>query len=71
MYFNNISIIYYLILGIVGLIVGKFIAWTDVAYIQENEKISLKNFWKHRRETYEKQYLTMFVIARIICCNFI
>lgn len=63
MYFNNISIIYYLILGLLGLVIGKFIAWTNVAYVDENEEITIRNFWKHRRETYEKQYLTMFIIA--------
>ncbi len=63
MYFNNISIIYYLILGLLGLVIGKFVAWTNVAYVDENEKITIRNFWKHRHETYEKQYLTMFVIA--------
>lgn len=63
MYLNNISIVYYLILGLIGLVIGKFIAWTDIAYVQEGEKISLKNFWKHKHETYENQYLTMFIIA--------
>ena len=62
MYFNNISIIYYLILGIIGLFIGKFIAWTNEAYITE-EKISLRNFWKHRKKTYNMQYITMFSIA--------
>lgn len=63
MYFNNISIIYYLIIGLIGLAVGKFMAWANVAYVQENETVSIRNFWKHRREIYEKQYLTMFIIA--------
>ena len=65
MYFNNISIIYYLIIGLIGLIIGKYVAWTNVAYVTENEKISIRNFLKHRKETYEKQYLTMFIIAII------
>ena len=63
MYFNNISIIYYLIIGLIGLIIGKYVAWTNVAYVTENEKISIRNFLNHWKETYEKQYLTMFIIS--------
>ena len=65
MYINNISIIYYLLFGLLGLAVGKFVAWTNVTYIKENEKISLKNFWKNRKEVYEWQYITMFIVALI------
>lgn len=65
MYFNNISIIYYLIIGLIGLIIGKITAYANVAYVQENETVNLRNFWKHRRETYPKQYLTMFIVAAL------
>lgn len=65
MYFNNVSIIYYLIIGLIGLVVGKFTAWANIAYVQENENVNIRNFLKHRKETYEKQYLTMFIIAAI------
>jgi leader peptidase (prepilin peptidase)/N-methyltransferase len=44
---------------------GKFIAWTNVAYVEDNEKISLKKFWKVRKETYSMQYIIMFVIATL------
>lgn len=62
MYFNNVSIIYYLVLGLIGLMVGKFVAWMNVAYANE-EKISLRSFWKNRKQTYKMQYITMFIIA--------
>lgn len=62
MYFNNVSIIYYLVIGLIGLMVGKFVAWTNVAYVEE-QPINLKNFWKNRKQTYNMQYITMFIIA--------
>ena len=65
MYFNNISIVYYLIIGLLGLIVGKFVAWANITYVKEDEKVSIRNFLKHKSEVYEKQYLTMFLIAFI------
>lgn len=64
MYINNISIVFYLIIGLCGLLIGKFIAWTNVTY-PKDEKISLKNFWKNRKEVYKTQYITMFLIAII------
>lgn len=62
MYFNNVSIVFYLIIGLIGLCIGKFAAWTDVTY-PVDEKISFKKFWKSRKEVYKNQYITMFIIA--------
>lgn len=39
-------------------------AWTNTIYVVD-EKITLKGFWKSRKETYDLQYITMFIIAII------
>ena len=64
MYFNNVSIIYYLIIGLIGLMLGKFIAFCNVKFGAE-EKISFKEFFKTFTTIYEKQYITMFALAII------
>lgn len=43
---------------------GKIVSWTNKAYVKE-EKISLKKFWKERKETYNMQYFIMLLIAAI------
>lgn len=62
MYFNNVSIVYYLIIGIIGLMIGKFVAFCNVKFGAE-EKISIKEFFKSFKTVYEKQYITMFALA--------
>lgn len=64
MYFNNVSIVYYLIIGLVGLMLGKFVAFCNMKFGAE-EKISFKEFFKSLKTIYEKQYITMFVLAAI------
>ena len=62
MYINNISIVYYLLVGLLGLLVGKIAAWSNTVYI--DEKIpKFRDFWKKRKETFEMQYIIMFIIA--------
>ena len=62
MYINNISIVYYLLIGLVGLLIGKITAWMNTVYIHE-ETPKLSDFWKKRKDIFEMQYIIMFVIA--------
>ncbi|MBR2289999.1 MAG: prepilin peptidase [Clostridia bacterium] len=62
MYINNISIVYYLVIGLVGLFVGKLTAWANTIYIDEGTP-KLGDFLKRRKETFEMQYVIMIVIA--------
>lgn len=64
MYFNNVSIVYYLIIGLFGLMLGKFVAFCNVKFGAE-EKITLKDFVKEFKCIYDKQYITMFALAII------
>lgn len=62
MYINNISIVYYLLVGLIGLLIGKITAWANTVYV--DEKIPrFKDFWKKRKDTFEMQYIIMFIIA--------
>lgn len=64
MYFNNVSIVYYLIIGLIGLMLGKFVAFCNMKFGAE-EKINFKEFFKSLKTIYEKQYITMFILAAI------
>lgn len=59
MYFNNISIIYYLIVGLIGLFIGKLTAWANMIYVDEKTP-NIVDFWKRKRETFKAQYIIMF-----------
>lgn len=62
MYINDISIVYYLIIGLIGLVIGKITAWANTVYIEEKTP-KLSDFWKKRREIFKMQYIIMFIIA--------
>ena len=62
MYINNIWVIYYLLIGIVGLMVGKVTSWANTVYIEEKTP-KIRDFWKVRKETFKMQYIIMFIIA--------
>ena len=62
MYINNISIVYYLLIGLIGLLVGKVTAWANTVYVEEGN-LSFKDFWKTRKTIYKMQYIIMFIIA--------
>ena len=62
MYFNNIHILYYVLIGFIGLIIGKFIAWCNIR-IPENKKIFSKDFFKENRNGIKANYIFMIAVA--------
>ena len=62
MYINNIWVVYYLLIGLIGLVVGKLTAWANTLYVKE-ENLSIKKFWKTRKQVFKMQYIIMFSIA--------
>ncbi len=64
MYFNDVHIIAYIVVMIIGFIVGKFVAWCNVR-LPENQKIFSKEFFKANKEGLEKNYIMMFCVAAI------
>ena len=64
MYFNNIHILNYVIIAILGLIVGKFIAWCNIR-LPENKKIFSKEFFEINKLGIQGNYIFMIVTAII------
>lgn len=64
MYFNNVHILIYLAIAIIGLIVGKFIAWCNIRF-PENKKIFSKEFFEENKKGIEKNYIIMITVAII------
>lgn len=62
MYFNNVHILYYVAIAIIGLIIGKFIAWCNIR-IPEKKKIFSKEFFKANKEGLPKNYIFMVSTA--------
>ncbi len=62
MYFNNIQILNYVILGIIGLFVGKFTAWCNIR-IPEKKKIFSKEFFKANKEGLPGNYIFMIITS--------
>lgn len=62
MYFNNVHILYFVVIALIGLIVGKFIAWCNMR-IPEKKSIFSKEFFKHNKEGLEYNYIFMIITA--------
>ena len=62
MYFNNVHILGFVIVALIGLIVGKFIAWCNTR-IPEKKKVFSKEFFKCNKEGLEYNYVFMIIIA--------
>lgn len=62
MYINNINILYYLILGIIGLPVGQFISWC-VVRLPEYKKVFVKEFFTIYLKNEKPKYIYMVITA--------
>lgn len=62
MYFNNLHILWYVLIAGIGLIIGKFISYADERMVKE-EKIFTKSFFKDIIKNYDFNYLIMLSIA--------
>lgn len=62
MYFNNVHILIYVAIAILGLLVGKFMAWCNIR-LPENKKIFSKEFFKANKEGLENNYIIMIITA--------
>lgn len=62
MYINNINILYYLLVGIIGLIVGRFVSWC-VIRLPEYKKVFVKEFFTIYLKNEKPYYTYMIIIA--------
>jgi leader peptidase (prepilin peptidase)/N-methyltransferase len=64
MYFNNLHIAVYLIIAVLGFLVGKVVAWCNMR-LPEEKPIFSKDFFKANKEGLEKNYIMMILMAII------
>ena len=64
MYINDINIIYYVLIGILGLAVGQFVDWCNLR-LPEYKKVFSKEFFTSYMKNFKPNYILMFVTAAI------
>lgn len=64
MYINDVHIMYYVVLGLIGLLVGQFVDWCNTR-LPEYKKIFPKNMLKEYKKVFKPNYVLMIVTAII------
>ncbi len=62
MYFNDVHIAYYLVAGIVGLIVGQFVDWANKR-LPEYKKVFSKDIIQEYKMNFKPNYILMLITA--------
>lgn len=62
MYINDINIMYYILVGIVGLFVGQFVDWCNIR-LPEYKKVFSKEFFTNYLKHFKPNYLLSFGVA--------
>lgn len=62
MYINDLHILYYVVVGVIGLFVGQFIDWCNLR-LPEYKKIFSKDFFKEYLKNCKPKYLLMVIVA--------
>ncbi len=64
MYFNNVHILIYVAIFILGLFIGKFCAWCNIR-LPERKKIFSKEFFKENKDGLPNNYIFMILIGTL------
>lgn len=64
MYLNDINILYYILIGLIGLLVGQFVDWCNIR-LPEYKKIFSKELFTQYIKKYKPKYVLMFSMAII------
>lgn len=62
MYINDLHILYYVVVGVIGLFVGQFIDWCNLR-LPEYKKNFSKDFFKEYLKNCKPKYLLMVIVA--------
>lgn len=62
MYFNNVHILYYVAIGIIGLFIGQFMDWCNKR-LPERKKVFSKEFFKETKKNFKPNYWLMIINA--------
>lgn len=63
MFINNINILYYLLVGVIGILVGQFVDWCNIRLLQY-KKIFSKDFFKEYLKKIKIKYI--YIIVTVI-----
>lgn len=64
MYLNDVHILYYVLVGVIGLLMGSFIDWCNIR-LPEYKKIFCKEFFTEYMKHFKPKYILSFVTAVI------
>lgn len=64
MYIHDIHILYYVLIGIVGIIIGQLVDWCNIR-LPEYKKILSKEFFTMYMKNFKPNYILMFAMAII------
>ena len=59
---NNVHILIYVVIGIIGLLVGKIVAWMNMRF-PDDKKIFSKEFFEANKKGLEKNYICMIIMC--------
>lgn len=65
MYFNNIHIIFYVLIAIIGFVVGKIVAWCNLRFPEDKKIFSKEFFEENKAGNIKGSYIMMAIIAII------
>ena len=60
MYFNDVNIVYYIIIAVTGLFVGEFVNWMNKRFSEEKKVLTLEIFKEYKKE-FRPNYLLMII----------
>ncbi len=64
MYFNDVHILYYIIIAVIGLFMGLFIDWMNKR-LPENQKVISIDYFKNFKKNIKPNYIIMSIVAVI------
>ena len=64
MYINDVHIVYYVVVGIIGLFIGNLIDWANKR-LPEDKSVISKDFFREMKINFKPKYILMFLTAII------
>ena len=64
MYINDVHILLYVVIGLIGLFVGRIVEWCNIR-LPEYKKIITRDFFSVYLKKYKPKYIIMIIIALI------
>ena len=62
MYFNNVHILIYVAVALIGLLIGKLVAWIIIR-VPQKKKVFSKEFFKLNKEGLQNNYICMILTS--------